>query len=203
MATTSANTATQDQLDDLVLELLPRQGQWSEELYLWLTDRTNRLVEFSDGYIEVLPMPTDRQQSILLFLYEQFRTYLLATGGKVLVAPLLLRIRERKFREPDLLLVRDASDPRRQNRYWLGADLVLEVVSPDQSERDLTTKRGEYAEARIPEYWIVDPQRATITVLRLAGDRYDEHGVFGRGARATSALLPNFAVDVTAALDAD
>ncbi len=203
MATTSANTATQDQLDDLVLELLPRQGQWSEELYLWLTDRTNRLVEFSDGYIEVLPMPTDRQQSILLFLYEQFRTYLLATGGKVLVAPLLLRIRERKFREPDLLLVRDASDPRRQNRYWLGADLVLEVVSPDQSERDLTTKRGEYAEARIPEYWIVDPQRATITVLRLAGDRYDEHGVFGRGARATSALLPNFTIDVAAALDAD
>ncbi|MDP9373848.1 MAG: Uma2 family endonuclease, partial [Chloroflexota bacterium] len=68
MATTSANTATQDQVDNLVLELLPLQGQWSEELYLWLTDQTNRLVEFTDGYIEVLPMPTDRHQSILLFL---------------------------------------------------------------------------------------------------------------------------------------
>ncbi len=202
MATTSANTATQDQVDDLVLELLPLQGQWSEELYLWLTDQTNRLVEFTDGYIEVLPMPTDRHQSILLFLYEQFLTRLRATGGKVLVAPLRLRIRERRYREPDLLLVRDANDPRRQNRYWLGADLVLEVVSPDKSERDLTTKRGDYAEARISEYWIVDPQSETITVLRLAGERYEEHGVFSRGARATSALLPNFVVDVAAALDA-
>ncbi len=202
MATTSANTATQDQVDNLVLELLPLQGQWSEELYLWLTDQTNRLVEFTDGYIEVLPMPTDRHQSILLFLYEQFLTRLRATGGKVLVAPLRLRIRERRYREPDLLLVRDANDPRRQNRYWLGADLVLEVVSPDKSERDLTTKRGDYAEARISEYWIVDPQSETITVLRLAGERYEEHGVFSRGARATSALLPNFVVDVAAALDA-
>ncbi len=202
MATTSANTATQDQVDNLVLELLPLQGQWSEELYLWLTDQTNRLVEFTDGYIEVLPMPTDRHQSILLFLYEQFLTRLRATGGKVLVAPLRLRIRERRYREPDLLLVRDANDPRRQNRYWLGADLVLEVVSPDKSERDLTTKRGDYAEARISEYWIVDPQSETITVLRLTGERYEEHGVFSRGARATSALLPNFVVDVAAALDA-
>ncbi len=121
----------------------------------------------------------------------------------MLVAPLRLRIRERRYREPDLLLVRDANDPRRQNRYWLGADLVLEVVSPDKGERDLTTKRGDYAEARIPEYWIVDPQSETITILRLAGDHYEEHGIFSRGARATSALLPNFVVDVAAALDAD
>jgi hypothetical protein len=32
--------------------------------------------------------------------------------------------------------VRDANDPRRQNQYWLGADLVVEIVSPDDPERD-------------------------------------------------------------------
>jgi len=73
-------------------------------------------------------------------------------GGKALFAPLRLRIRVRKFREPDILLVRDTSDPRRQNRFWLGADLVVEIVSPDKPERDLIEKRLEYAEAQILEY---------------------------------------------------
>ena len=99
--------------------------------------------------------------------------------------------------------MRDANDPRRRNRYWLGADLVVEIVSPDKPERDLVEKRGDYAEAGIPEYWIVNPGTASITALRLEGDGYVEHGVFARGAQATSSLLEGFAVDVSAALDAD
>ncbi|MGN6758293.1 MAG: Uma2 family endonuclease, partial [Thermomicrobiales bacterium] len=83
-----------------------------------------------------------------------------------------------------------------QDRYWLGADLVLEVVSADEPARDLITKRREYAEAGIPEYWIVNPLDTTITVLVLRDGQYTEHGVFTRGQRATSALLPEFAVDV-------
>lgn len=197
----STMSTTQDQVDDLVLELLPLQGQWSEEQYLWLTDHSNRLVEFTDGYIEVLPMPTDRHQTILLVLYEHFRAHLQALDGKVLVAPLRLRIAERVYREPDLLLIRNASDPRRRDRYWLGADLVVEVLSPDRPERDLVQKRRDYAEAGIPEYWLVDPRPETITVLRLADNGYVEHGVFGRGARATSALLAGFAVDISAVFD--
>jgi Uma2 family endonuclease len=116
------------------------------------------------------------------------RTALRPLGGKVLVAPLRLKIRDGKYREPDVLLVRSAHDARRQNRFWLGADLVIEVVSPDKPERDLVEKRGDYAEAQAPEYWIVNPQSETITVLRLEGPMYAEHGVFGRGATATSVV---------------
>jgi len=199
----AAISTAQDQVDDLVLEVLPLQGAWDEEQYLWLTDHTNRLVEFTDGYLEVLPMPTDRQQTILLTLYEAFRSHLRSAGGKVLVAPLRLRVGEHKHREPDLLLVRDAGDPRRRDRYWLGADLVAEVVSPDRPERDLVQKREEYATEGILEYWIVDPRVETIRVLRLAGGSYVEHGVFARGGRATSALLAGFAVGVDDVFDAD
>ena len=39
--------------------LFPDQGEWSEDDYLWLTDHTRCLVEFTDGHVEVLPMPTD------------------------------------------------------------------------------------------------------------------------------------------------
>lgn len=197
----STVSATQDQLDDLVLALLPQQGQWSQEMYLWLSEHTNRLIEFTDGYVEVVPMPTDEHQTILAYLYQMFFAFLHAAGGKVLFAPLRLRIRERKFREPDILLMRHADDPRRQNRFWLGADLVVEILSPDKPERDLVDKRDDYAEAHIPEYWIVDPRDTTITVLQLQGATYVEHGIFRRGSQATSVLLDGFAVQVDAVFD--
>lgn len=193
---------TQEDLDMLLPEILPAQGEWTEEHYLWLTDESNRLIEFTDGYLEVLPMPTDNHQSILAYLFQQFFAFVQPRGGKVLFAALRLRIRPGKFREPDLLLLRDANDARRQNRFWLGADLVLEVVSPEKPERDLVVKRGDYAEAGIPEYWIVNPETETIAVLRLEGGAYAEHGIFGRDATATSLLLEGFSLEVDAVLDA-
>jgi len=107
----------------------------------------------------------------------------------------------RAFREPDLLLLLAADDPRRQNRYWPGAELVLEVISPNDPARDGVRKRADYAQAGIPEYWIVDPDAETITVLALAGDAYVEHGAFGRGTVGTSPLLSKFAVPVNAVFD--
>lgn len=199
----STISTLQAEVDNLILDLYPRQGEWTEEEYLDLTDHTNHLIEFTDGYVEVLPMPTDHHQAILAYLFELFLTYLRPRGGKVRFSPLRVHIRARKFREPDLLLVLDAKDPRRQNRYWQGADLALEVVSADKPERDLVEKRGDYAEAGIPEYWIVNPETETITVLRLEENAYVEHGIFGRGAEATSALMPGFIVGVDAVFDAD
>jgi Uma2 family endonuclease len=154
---------------DLLEEILPRQGLWTEEQYLAITDHTNRLVEFTDGFLEVLPMPTDRHQCVLAFLYAAFMAFIQPRGGKVHFAPLRLQVRPGKYREPDLLLLLSATDPRRQNRFWIGADLALEVVSPDKPERDLIEKRADYAEGRVAEYWIVNPEAETITVLMLQG----------------------------------
>ena len=194
--------ASRRALASLVCDVLPPQGAWSEEAYLWLTDHTRRLIEFTDGYVEELPMPTDTHQAILAYLHVLFRAYLKPRGGVVMFSALRMRIREGKFREPDLLMLRDQSDPRRQNRYWLGADLVVEVVSPDDPGRDLVAKRTDYAEGGIPEYWIVDPRDETITVLTLEGKAYVEHGVFARDEMATSARLEGFATDVSAVFDA-
>src|SRR5678816_4496953 len=83
----STVTATQEQVDALLRELLPAQGQWSEAAYLWLTDHTARLIEFTDGYLEVLPMPTDEHQTMVLLLYELLVAFVRPRGGKVLVAP--------------------------------------------------------------------------------------------------------------------
>ena len=198
----TASATSQDALHALLREVLPPQGAWSDEEYLWLTDRCNRLVEFTDGHVQELPMPTFTHQAVLAFLYRLFHAYLEPRGGVVMFSALRMRIREGKFREPDLLLLRDRSDPRCRDRYWLGADLVVEVVSPDDPDRDVVEKRADYAGARIPEYWIVDPRDETITVLALEGDAYVEHGVHAAGATAASRLLDGFAADVTAVFDA-
>ncbi len=148
---------SQEAFKALLCDALPRQGCWTDDEYLWLTDRTRRLIEFTDGRLEELPMSTSTHQAILSFLNDLFKACVAPLGGVVLFSALRLRIREGKFREPDLLLLRDRGDDRYQDRFWLGADLVLEVVSPDHPERDLVEKRDDYAEAQIGEYWIVDP----------------------------------------------
>lgn len=168
----------------------------TETDYLRLTDSCNRLLEFADGRIEELREPTDSHQSTLALLFSLFDQYVRNERGIALFAPLRLRIREGRYREPDLLLLRDANDPRRQDRYWLGADLVVEVVSRDDPERDYVQKREDYADLGIPEYWIVDPQADTITVLTLDSGRYVDHGVFGPGDVASSATLRGFRAPV-------
>jgi Uma2 family endonuclease len=78
----------------------------------------------------------------------------------------------------------------------------VEIVSPDRPERDTEENPVDYAEAGIPEYWIVNPLDQTITVLSLNGAAYATHSVFGRGDLATSALLEGFAVSVAQVFDA-
>jgi Uma2 family endonuclease len=182
--------------EETEIDLAALQGLWSVEQYLKLTDQTNRLIEYTDGVIEVLPMPTKYHQAISKVLFLALLAIAQRTGGDVFYAPLRVQVRPSKFREPDLLLIVDKDDPRAQDEFWLGADLVIEIVSPDKPKRDTEEKPRDYAEANIPEYWIVNPLDQTITVLHLQGDSYAAHGVFRRGEQASSILLDGFSVSV-------
>jgi Uma2 family endonuclease len=183
-----------------IARLFPLQGMWTEEEYLAL--ETNHLVELSDGNIEVLPMPTVMHQLMVLYLYKLLDSFVESKQlGRVLVAPLKIRLRSGKFREPDVLFLSRGKLARMGNQYWDTADLVMEVVSENR-EHDLETKPREYAQAGIPEYWIVDPQERTITVLTLGASKkrksYAVHGVFASASRVRSKLLAGFEVDVEA-----
>lgn len=193
---------TQPDYRKSLLQILPEQGCWSEEDYLRLTDRTNRPVEFTDGHFEFLPMPNDQHQAIAGFLFHLLRLLMNRSGGKVRFAGSRLRIRPGKMREPDILFLKSDRDSRWGADYWTGADLVMEVVSPDDPDRDLVEKRRDYAEGKIPEYWIVDPREETITVLVLGKKNYRKHGVFRRGQQAAGVILDDFAVDVAEVFDA-
>ena len=51
--------ATRHALASLLCDILPPQGAWSDEAYLWLTDHSRRPIELTDGRVEELPAPTD------------------------------------------------------------------------------------------------------------------------------------------------
>ena len=76
------------------LDVLDRLGTWTEEDYISLTDHTTRLVEFTGGFLELLPMPTDHHQAIVQFLLYAFDVFVKLLGGRVRIAPLRLRIGE-------------------------------------------------------------------------------------------------------------
>ena len=180
-----------------IARLFPAQGHWSEEEYLALD--TNHLIELSHGQLEVLPMPTQSHQLLVIALFELLRNFVREGRlGTVLLAPMRVQLWPGKFREPDILFMRMENDDRRSDRFWESADLVMEVVSPDDPERDKVTKRREYAQAGIPEYWIVDPTDSSITVLTLQGQEYALHGEFVSDETATSVLLDRFTVEVAA-----
>ena len=180
-----------------IAHLFPNQGAWSVGDYLALD--TNHLVELSEGRLEVLAMPTEEHQLIVAFLYDVLKSFVVAGRlGKVLFAPLRVQLWEGRFREPDLVFLFERHAAKRGDRFWRGADLVVEVVSEDDPERDLIVKRGEYARARISEYWIVDPRYSTITILGFAEDaeEYTLEHTYHAGQHATSRILHGLNVDV-------
>ena len=179
-----------------VAQLYPPQGSWTVEQYLNLD--TNHLVEFSDGVLEFLPMPTEFHQCLMLFFYDVLRRFVLRRHlGVVLLAPMRVRVGAKKFREPDVLFMREAHGAKRYDQYWDGADLVMEVVSQDDPNRDFEDKPRDYAQAGISEYWIIDPETRRVHVLTLKGKRYVEAGTYSVGQRASSVELEGFSIDIT------
>jgi Uma2 family endonuclease len=65
--------------------------------------------------------------------------------------------------QPDFLLVRQSNAGIIADRRIRGVpDLIVEVLSPSNPEQDTEIKRGAYARAGLPEYWIVRPQTRDI-----------------------------------------
>jgi Uma2 family endonuclease len=179
-----------------IATLFPDQGQWGEGDYLALNRRTNRVVELADGVVEVLSVATLAHQRIVLHFRDRLREYAVPrAAGETLVAPYPVRVGESRFRQPDVVFVATAHADWVGEEFAESADLVMEVVSEDRA-RDLVTKRREYAEAGIAEYWIVDPKEQRVTVLALANGGYATHAEVRAAGVVTSALLNAFSVDV-------
>ena len=180
-----------------VAHLFPNQGRWTETEFFEL--HSNRMVELADGYLEILPMPTWLHQLMVDYLADLLKQSLRGkTVGRVLQAPLPIRLFVDTIREPDVMYFAPGSEPADPRSYPTKVDLAMEVVSEgtEARRRDYEDKRRDYARAGVSEYWIVDPDDRKIIVLVLQNGTYQTHGEFAIGDKASGLLIPGLKIDV-------
>ena len=74
--------------------------------------------------------------------------------------------------QPDLCVVCDKSKLT-DNQSCIGApDLVVEILSPGNSRKEMKDKFELYEEAGVLEYWIVDPTRRNVLVYLLKDNQF-------------------------------
>ncbi|MEM6255152.1 MAG: Uma2 family endonuclease [Cyanobacteria bacterium P01_D01_bin.156] len=175
------------------------------EAYLTYDDGTDTRYEWIDG--ELVAMPTESEFNEWLSFALQL--YFINSG---LVRPRLIKHytcelevpalepKQPRNRFPDLVILRPEHIELTQNRLTIQMempppDLVMEVVSPGKANRsrDYEEKRDQYEAREIPEYWLLDPEQATVTILALKGDTYDE-SMFTGNQKIISDLFPGFAL---------
>lgn len=180
-----------------IAELFPPQGKWREADYFRLPE-TNRLIELVEGRLIMHPTPSFEHQEIVNELVALLREYGRATQvGKAISAPFDVRLWEDRIRQPDVLFIRAGHLDRVKGTYLDGPpDWVAEVISPSSREVDEVEKIRDYAEAGVPEYWLIDPQAKTIRIYALRGDAYTLVATYGIGQTARSVTLEGFTVPV-------
>lgn len=162
--------------------------------------------ELLEGNLIMSPSPTPRHNyasgRLLIALAPQLPADFVAIQDVDLDLGLAPAEQPGSARRPDLVVVdRSALDRVDRDGGLLSAHdavLVVELVSPGSRRTDLVIKRGEYADAGIPHYWIVDLDApVSLTACHLAS---------GFGYQDPGALTGNYQVvapfDVRIDLDA-
>lgn len=189
----------------------------SFEEYLAYSDETPLEGRFELVRGELVELPPESEPNNWLANYLQF---LLVAAN---VAPLrLIKIHALELqvpvlqpsdaanRYPDLVVLRPEHLELTQRRLTITRNmppprLVVEIVSPGKTnrDRDYVSKRAQYAALRVPEYWLVDPVAQTVMVLSLAGETYQEVGVFGLQRAIASVEFPNLTLKASQIFKAD
>ena len=170
-----ATTARRLTFDDL--ELIPEGHEGERQ-------------ELIDGQLVVTPPPAMNHQSIssnLVYALERFVRE--QDLGRVYAAPTGIRFTPNNVLIPDIMFIaRNRFHIRGPKTVDAPPDLVVEILSPGTRQRDLTVKRDLYARFGVREYWVVDPEARTVTVLTLTGDRYEPVPPGDEGAIASRVL---------------
>lgn len=112
---------------------------------------------------------------------------------EVFTAPVGLELPGGQQVEPDLVIAPD--DSVLEKRLVTPVLLVVEIVSPGSVTNDRVTKRSAYAEAGIPAYWLLEPNRRLGTALRLTHDGEYETYAEGEQLDLEWPVVVSFSID--------
>ena len=178
--------------------------------------------ELIDGVAyDMSPAPSSRHQRISGYLYTELSNFLKPKSCEVFSAPfdVLLPIfpieDENKINtvvQPDISVICDST--KIIEKGCLGApDLIIEILSPSTSKKDLNEKFQLYEKHGVKEYWVVDPGNKYIQVFHLLTEgentgKYDDGTLVppanwreDKNIIAKSLVLKGFTVDVKELFD--
>ncbi|MDD1415763.1 Uma2 family endonuclease [Dolichospermum sp. ST_con] len=156
------------------------------EEFLNYDDGTDALYELENG--ELIPMSSESELNcrIAMFLVVCFLKLGIPYYRLRMKTEIAVNSRQVGVRVPDLVVFSEelVKIMEGATRSLILMDmpppvLVVEVVSPNQENRDYRYKRSEYAARGIAEYWIVDPIAQKVTVLEWVEGFYDEQVYVG------------------------
>jgi len=155
--------------------------------------------EIIDGELFVTAAPMKKHQKLSYRLTRLVGGHVDAGRlGEGYFAPVDVRLATNGIVQPDLLFIR-----RERLHIYLPSglvegppDLVVEILSPTTRSVDLTRKAALYAREGVPEYWIADPDAATLTVYALRNGTYEPFPADPGTAR--SLVLPDLVLDLDA-----
>lgn len=166
-----------------------------------------RIYELSRGGVVVTDVPNPKHGDTVDALRQQIALYrgthpgviqrlLAGSECKILVDP------TQSERHPDIAVYKTLP-PGEDSSVWSVwvPEIVVEVVSPDSSDRDYVEKAEDYLRFGVLEYWIVDSRRELITILRRSRGGWQRREL-RRGDRHITHLLPGFELVVATVLTA-
>ena len=156
--------------------------------------------ELLDGELVKVPTPLVNHQRVLGNLMLKVASFVWERNlGCVYPRPTDVVLSDTTVVEPDILYVSSQRSHIITLENIQGApDLVVEIFDPPTAERDRTVKLDLYAQYGVKEYWIVDPDDKTITVLLRGESHFEVSGIYGEGQTMRSPTLAGLSV----ALDA-
>ncbi|PZO47081.1 MAG: Uma2 family endonuclease [Phormidesmis priestleyi] len=192
-------------------KLLARKTSLTE--YLLLPYDGTR-TEFANGEIFDMADPSPLHVFITAFIQQLLNAHIKAQGKSLFCfGPTGVEIpradAENNVRSPDKV-VSDRAQWRAMKHLTKAVfaagnppALAIEVASPGNTRRDTVDKRLEYALAKIPEYWIINPVDGYVLVLLLADGEYEEVGEYRGTELISSRLFPELKVSAATLLDPD
>jgi Uma2 family endonuclease len=173
------------------------EKRYTVDDYLAMPDEYPRY-ELLEGELVEMVSPTSRHQRISHRLFAALNAYCATYGlGEVFYAPLDVILSRTVVVQPDLLFISSMRRAELIGERITGApDLVVEIISPATSARDLNQKRKLYAKHGVQEYWIVDPDDETIEVQRRQGNVFSTLGLYEKGQTLTSPTFAGLALEV-------
>lgn len=134
-------------------------------------------VEIIKGKIMAMsPAPVRLHQKIAGKLSFEFMSFFDGHQCEVYFAPFDVRFMDEEGKiktvvQPDLCVICDQS--KLDEKGCLGSpDLVVEILSPGNSRREMKDKYELYQEQGVKEYWVVNPAEQNILVYVLENEKY-------------------------------